>query len=407
MRRIPVTRTSVALVALASIVTLAGCAAGGTGGETEEKDPYVIGFNDDLSGPISFAGLTNLAGVETYIDYVNEEKGGVNGHPLKLVSLDTRADGATSIANYKQLVEDEGAIAVLGNSASSAWAATGPLGDEYEVPMVGYGNADDFFINYTPYLFKNGIVGSQAAELLAQTVEDYLFEGESDDLKVAILASDTASGPIHIAAVEEIAADRGWEVVQTQLVAIGATDCTAQAAQIAASGADVVLSNVTSVGEDIICFQQLEARGFEGPVVNTVSSAAENTYATLASPNWVGLRNFTWWEDDSVEGIKLMQERAEAYGHTSQLGAYSTDGYIAAMMLEAALLTCGDECTGPAVQAGLEGLTDLDTQGIGGPALGFTKGDLGHTIPQARAYVWDDAKGRSVPLSDWLTVPGR
>src|SRR5688572_5830943 len=103
-------------------------AAADSGDSAATGDPYVIGFNDDLSGPISFAGLTNLAGIETYFDYVNEEKGGVNGHPIELVKLDNRADGATATANYTQLVEDEGALAVLGNSASSAWAPSGPPG---------------------------------------------------------------------------------------------------------------------------------------------------------------------------------------------------------------------------------------------------------------------------------------
>lgn len=378
-----------------------------TGGPAATGDPYVIGFNDDLSGPISFAGLTNLAGIETYFDYVNEEKGGVNGHPIELKSLDNRADGATATANYTQLVEDEGALAVLGNSASSAWAASGRLAAQLKVPQMGYGNADEYFTTYNPYLFKNGMVVTQQDELLAQVVEDYLFEGESDGLSVAILASDTASGPLHIDAVEQAAGEREWEIVETQLVAIGATDCTAQAAQIAQASPDVVLSNVTSVGEDIICFQQLQARGYEGPVVNTNSSSTENTYKTLASPNWISLRMYSWWEDEAEEGMVTMRERAETYGHAGQLGAYSSDGYVAAMAIEAALLECGDDCTGEKVQVALEALEGLDTEGIAGPAFGWVDGDLGHTIPQARAFVWDEEEGKSVPLTDWLCVPDR
>lgn len=407
MRRNPVMTAAVAGFAAVALFSLTACAGGGSGSPSSsggDKDPYVIGYNDDLSGPISFAGLTNLAGVETYIDYINSE-GGVNGHPIKLVKLDTRADGATSVANYKQLVEDEGAVLVLGNSASSAYAATGPLGEQYKVPMMGYGNADDFFTTYHPWLFKNGLVGTQQAELLAQTVAK--VRDDVKGLKVGILASDTASGPVHIKAVNEIAGEHGWEVVETQSVAIGATDCTAQAAQLAASGADVIMANVTSVGEDIICFQQLEQRGFAGQVFNTVSSAAENTYATLKSPNWIALRNFSWWEDDSVPGIVDLEARAKEFGTSGQLGAYSTDGYISAILGVAALKACGDDCTGTSVRDALEGLSNVDTSGIAGPGLGFTKGDLGHTIPQSRAYRWDDAKGRSTPVTDWLTVPGR
>jgi branched-chain amino acid transport system substrate-binding protein len=404
----------IATAVVAGALALTACAsdpaedeASANGASAATGDPYVIGFNDDLSGPISFAGLTNLAGIETYFDYVNEEKGGVNGHPIELVKLDNRADGAAATANYTQLVEDEGALAVLGNSASSAWAASGRQAAQLKVPQMGFGNADEYFTTYNPYLFKNGMVVTQQDELLAQVVEDYLFEGESDGLSVAILASDTASGPLHIEAVEKAAGERGWDIAETQLVAIGATDCTAQAAQIAQASPDVVLSNVTSVGEDIICFQQLQARGYDGPVVNTNSSSTENTYKTLASPNWVSLRMYSWWEDEAEEGMVTMRERAETFGHAEQLGAYSSDGYVAAMAIEAALLECGDDCTGEKVQAALEALGGLDTQGIAGPAFGWVEGDLGHTIPQARAYVWDDAEEKSVPLTDWLCVPDR
>jgi ABC-type branched-subunit amino acid transport system substrate-binding protein len=323
------------------------------------------------------------------------------------VTLDNRADGATATANYNQLVQDDGALAVLGNSASSAWAASGRQADQLKVPQMGYGNADDYFTTYHPYLFKNGMVVTQQDELLAQVVEDYLFKGKSDGLSVAILASDTASGPLHIEAVKKAAGDRGWKIVETQSVGVGATDCTAQAAQIAQAKPDVVLSNVTSVGEDIICFQQLQARGYAGPVVNTNSSSTENTYKTLASKNWVSLRMYSWWEDDSDKGMVTMRDRAKKYGHADKLGAYSSDGYVAATAITAALEKCGDDCTGEKVQAALEGIKNLDTGGIAGPAFGWVKGDLGHTIPQARAYVWDAGKGKSVPLTDWLCVPKR
>lgn len=409
MRRNTAFRGAVAATgAIALVAAIAGCSTnGGTGSNGDDKAPIVIGYNDDMSGPISFAGLTNLAGVETYFDYVNEEKGGINGHPVELVALDTRADGATSIANFKELVEDHGAIAVLGNSASGAWAATAPLAGEYEVPQLGYGNADDYFATYTPYMFKTGMTQDQQGELIAQVAEDYLFEGKSDDLKIAIYAMETASGPIFIESIEEIAADRGWEIVQVQTAAVGATDCTAQAAQVAAANPDVVFGNITSVGEDIVCFQQLQTRGYDGPWVNTNSSAAEGTYSTLATDKWISIRPFSWWEDDSVDGVADLFERADKYGHASQLGAYSADGYIAAMILEAALLECGEDCTGPELQKALESLNGVDTKGIAGPLLGFTDGDYGHTVPQARAFVWDAAAGRSVPLTDWLTLSGR
>ncbi|MDF2443615.1 MAG: branched-chain amino acid transport system substrate-binding protein [Subtercola sp.] len=386
-------------------VALAGCAGGGSGSGSASGS-YVLGFNDDLSGPISFAGLTELAGVETYIDNVNAN-GGVNGRQIVLKTLDTRADGATSISNYKQLVNDDGAIAVLGNSGSSALAATGPQAAQAKVLMIGTGNADDFFSTYNPYLFKNGMTQVQHVQLQGKLLSDYLFKTDPKNIKVAIMATDTAGGPPYTEAVQALADANGWTIVESQVVGVGATDCTAQASKIAASGADVILGNITSVGEDIVCFNQLKAQGFDKPFVETVSSAAEKTYATLADPNWITLRTYNWWDDTTNPGIAAMLDQAKKFKHDGQLGAYSSDGYVSAALIVKALGVCKDDCTGETVAAALGALTDVDTNGIAGPKLGYTDGDLGHTVPQARFYQWDAAKNHSEPYTDWLTVDNR
>src|SRR4029453_14371420 len=142
-------RWSALLAATAAVALIAsGCSKDDSGSEGE-GGAYGIGFNDDLSGPISFAGLTNLAGVQTYIDYINDN-GGVNGRKIDLKKLDTKGDGATALANARQLVQDDKAIAILGNSASSAWSASGPVAEQQKVLQMGYGNADEFFTTYNP-----------------------------------------------------------------------------------------------------------------------------------------------------------------------------------------------------------------------------------------------------------------
>lgn len=389
---------------LVSVVALASCSSDGGGGSDGEgsKETYKIGFNDDLSGPISFAGVTVLAGFETYIDHVNAE-GGVNGHPIEVKALDHRADGATSIANYKELVDDFGALIVAGNSASGAYAATAPLGEEYEVAMMGLASADDYTTEYHPWLFKDNITLIGQVDLMAQAVETKIFPDDNEGLKIAALGLDTVLGPTFFEAIHAEADKRGWKVVAEELVKPGATDCSAQAAKVVASKPDIIFGSQTP-GDDVVCFNQVKTNGFDGIYLESFSSPGEATHQKLKSTDWIGLRINNWWEDTSIPGVEKMLEQAEEFGHRGNFGSFSSEGYVMAAAIVAALEVCGDECTPTAVRDALEGMETIDTAGVGAPSTGYTDGDFGHEFRQGRFFVWDEAEGRSVPYTDWLCV---
>jgi ABC-type branched-subunit amino acid transport system substrate-binding protein len=404
-----VKRGLIVATALVSALALASCSAGGGGGDTTpspgapqaNKDPYKIGFNDDLSGPIAFAGVTVLAGFETYMDQINSE-GGINGHPIEVTALDHRADGATSIANYKQLV-DEGALIVAGNSASGAYAATAPLGEEYEVPMIGMASADDFTVTYHPWLFKDNITLIGQVDLMSQAVETKIFPDKKKGLRVAALGLDTVLGPTFFKAIEAQAKKKGWEVVAEELVKPGATDCSAQAAKVVAAKPDIIFGSQTP-GDDVVCFNQVKTNGYSGIYLESFSSPGEATHRKLADPNWVGLRLNNWWEDATNPGTKAMLEQAIEFGHIGQFGSFSSEGYVMATAIVSALKACGDDCTPSAVRDGLESQEIIDTAGVGAPSNGYTTGDFGHEFRQGRFYAWDAAQEKSVPYTDWLCV---
>lgn len=389
-----------AVMGTAAAAALTGC-AGSTGSGGASGSSYTLGFNDALSGPIAFAGASNLAGFQTYIDQVNST-GGVNGHQVELKVLDDRSDAGVAIANFKQLASG-GALGVFGNSASSAMVATAPLAASLKVPEMGLANADDFYQTYHPWVFKNSITAAQQVALQGELVTNTLYKGKSTaGLKVAIMQTSTASGPPYTASVKQLAAQKGWTVTTAQQAALGATDCATQAGLIVSSGTQVVFGNITSVGEDVVCMNALLARGFNGQFIDQNSSAAEKTFATLHSPQWISLRVVNQWADPSVPGAKALQAQAKQFGLTSKLGDYSADGYVAATLAVHALKTCGDHCTGTTLRDELEKLKNVDTGGIAGPETGFTTGNRGHTFPQAGFFVWDAAKGRTVALGGWL-----
>jgi branched-chain amino acid transport system substrate-binding protein len=113
---------------------------GGTSAATStapapEGPPIKLGSLVSASGPQKAV----LGGSETVLkaweQHVNES-GGVNGHPVELTVIDDGADPAKALQGAKELVEQDGVVAIVGNT-TLADAAVAPYFDEQGIPVIG------------------------------------------------------------------------------------------------------------------------------------------------------------------------------------------------------------------------------------------------------------------------------
>jgi len=80
---------------------------------SEEKTPYKIGVNLELTGPWANATKTLKMAMEMEVERVNK-MGGVDGHPLELLIKDNGFDVAKLSANMLEFVRDKKILAVVG-----------------------------------------------------------------------------------------------------------------------------------------------------------------------------------------------------------------------------------------------------------------------------------------------------
>ncbi|MBW2621710.1 MAG: ABC transporter substrate-binding protein, partial [Deltaproteobacteria bacterium] len=99
-------------VKLAMVVLALLLAAPANGVAAAEKPAILIGILTDLSGPAAAPGKSAQAGIQDAIAYINS-KGGVMGHPLKAVTVDTRFEVPLSIQGYQKLVKRDKVKALL------------------------------------------------------------------------------------------------------------------------------------------------------------------------------------------------------------------------------------------------------------------------------------------------------
>ncbi|MFG1891198.1 ABC transporter substrate-binding protein [Micromonospora sp. NPDC049051] len=136
MHRAPaVIRASTILVA--AMVAATGCASDAPSAQsttsTLSKPPIVVGFLNPSGGPVPQPGADT--GAKAAVSYINGEFGGINGHPIEVVSCDTDTtpERAQSCAN---MFVEKKVVAVMDGYNLSSSAAL-PTLTAAQIPLVG------------------------------------------------------------------------------------------------------------------------------------------------------------------------------------------------------------------------------------------------------------------------------
>jgi branched-chain amino acid transport system substrate-binding protein len=134
-RHLTVARASIALTA--TLLVAAGCGSGPAEPDAPASDltgsPITVGLLDPSTGPLAQPGVAT--GAKAALSYVNGEFGGIDGHPLEIVSCQTDGtpEKAQSCANT--FVEKK-VIAVM-DGYNLASSATLPALTAARIPLVG------------------------------------------------------------------------------------------------------------------------------------------------------------------------------------------------------------------------------------------------------------------------------
>lgn len=140
-----------------------------------------LGFSGALSGPASFIGIEIKRGAEIAIDEINSS-GGIQGKKLVLIFRDDEHEPRNTIAQYRELVEQEKVVGILGATNSASMLAVTPLvNNTLKVPVIcpatdaseitkneAYENGKD------NYLFRVGMYGEGQANFMVNTAVEKL-----------------------------------------------------------------------------------------------------------------------------------------------------------------------------------------------------------------------------------------
>ena len=146
----------------------------------------------DLTGPTSDQGKDIAQGRIDAVQYFNE-KGGVNGKKLELVSVEYGFQPPRAVAAYKKFVEDDKVLLVLGYGTPDTEALR-PYITKDKMPYISgsySGHLTD--PKQTPYNFPGGIDYTSQIRIFLNYVKE-TWKDTSRKPRVAFIYADNAYG---------------------------------------------------------------------------------------------------------------------------------------------------------------------------------------------------------------------
>ena len=185
-----------------------------------------IGNLVDLTGPTSDQGKDIAQGRNDAVAYINE-KGGVNGRKLELVSVEYGFQPPRAVAAYKKFVQDDKVLLVLGYGTPDTEALR-PFITKDKVPYISgsySGHLTD--PKQTPYNFPGGIDYTSQIRIFLNWVKEG-WKDTSRKPKVAFIFADNAYGRAPIEAGRAYAKEIGVDLVDEEVIPTTLTDATSQ-----------------------------------------------------------------------------------------------------------------------------------------------------------------------------------
>ena len=323
------------------------------------EDAILFGQAAALEGPSSALGQRMRQGIVAAFNEVNE-KGGVYGRRLELVSRDDGYDPDRSVAQTLRLIEDDKVFALIGAVGTPTAMATIPITSARNIPFIGPFSGAEFLrdLELPNVVNIRASYGAEAEAWVKHLTEDRRFT------RIGIFYQDDAFGRDGLAGVKRALAKRGLELAaegtfERNTRAVGSAWRTIKRAEPEA----IVM--VGTYGPCAEFIKLAHRRGFYPTFVN-ISFVGANALARELGPDGEGVIvsqvvPFPW--DRSLKLVADYQAAQKAFDPTLTPDFVSLEGYLSGRLAAAALEKAGPEPTRASLLRAINDVGRFDISG--------------------------------------------
>jgi ABC-type branched-subunit amino acid transport system substrate-binding protein len=362
---------------------------------SQAQEAYVIGATAAMTGPAAGTQAPVIAALRVYISSLNA-RGGVNGHPVKLILLDDQAEPSKAAANATALIEQDKVVLFINSSLSSTYAPTFAVAKRAQVPiyLAGAVCPKEVYPPADPLEFCSTAFGSGYDSRMALS----FVKGEANGgAKIGFAAMAIPISRAEMDYARSAAKDYGLTPLEVEVIPPPTADYTPFATKLKEAGADWVLSWAPWVTQ-VKTFEALRRLDWKGKYIAYAHIQAEDELARLKDGSFYVFGANALFQDK----LPVFDEirAALAKDKIDYPDDEATEGWVCGLVLEAVLKGAGWPATPAKVQAAMSNL-NVDTKGLRGGPIVWTKDNHFRTQQYYRVYRWDPDKGAVARVKDW------
>ena len=350
------------------------------------QDAYVVGITAALTGPPASTYAPAVDALRIYIDRVNAA-GGVNGKKISLVIQDDSAEPSKAAANAKKLLTQDNAVLLLNASLSSTYAPVVAEAKSAGVPLMFASGVcpKDVYPPADPGQF---CTTAYASTYDSRAALAFVKETAKGPVKIGFsaMAIPLSRGEMEFAAKQ--APELGMTSLGIEIIPPPTADYTPFATKLKEAGANWVFSWAPWVTQ-VRTFEALRRLDWKGDYIAWSHLEAEGELKRIKDDKLFVVGANALFQ----ENLPIQKTIADAVKQAN--GKYPpeqmTEGWIAGMVIEAALKGAGWPATPAKVQASMQNLK-VDLKGLRGGPIEWTKDNHFRTKQYYRVYKWDGSK---------------
>ena len=362
------------------------------------QDAYVVGVSAAMTGSAAATYAPVIEAMRAYIDHVNS-RGGVNGKPVKLVIADNQGEASKAAADAKKLLTQDKVVLLINSSLSSTYAPMTAEAKRAGVPLFFAGAVcpKETYPPADPLQFCSTAFGAQYdSQMALATIKE--MAKEPVRIGFSAMAIPVSRGEIDYA--EGLARSMGMTPVDKAIIPPPTPDYTPFATKLKEANPNWMYSWAPWVTQ-VRTLEALRRLGWNGRFVAYAHLNAEDELLRLKDGEFYVFGSNAFFQDNlPVQAeLRAVMHRANLNYPVTQL----SEGYIAGLVLEAALKGAPWPASPAKVLASMNNLK-VDTKGLRGGPIEWTKTNHFRTKQYYRVYKWDTARQAVIRVKDWTAL---
>ena len=241
--------------------------------ETSRKE-IPIGIALAQTSNVALLGQEGVAGSKIAEKYFND-KGGINGTPIKLVVQDTGGDEAGAINAFQTLITQNKVAGIVGPTLSQQAFSADPIAERAKVPVIAASNTAKGIPEIGDYIAR---VSSPVTVVAPNSVKAALKINPNIKRVAVFFAQNDAFNKSETEVFQKTVKDQGLELVTVQKFQTTDTDFQTQATSALNLKPDlIIISGLASDGGNLV--RQLRELGYKGLIIGGNGLNSSNIFA--------------------------------------------------------------------------------------------------------------------------------